>query len=535
MNPGLYERLLTASPAAAGRPPRSSAAVVPWRQDDRGNIEVYWVRRSPALRFMGGWHAFPGGGLSRADAEVALDAPPAGISADGSSLPPTSGDGAGKLGPDLAPGIAVCAVRELFEETGLLLATGGSTTASKPDRKRLRAARRRLLAGADFAALAGEEGWTLSAASLRFAGRWLTPPLGPLRFDNRFFLLEWPRERRPQPEILAGPGGGELDDGEWIAPARALERWQRAEVLAAPPILHLLRVLAEDGPQRGLPRLVDPRESRLGDLLRIELRPGVILLPLRTPTLPPATHTNTFLLGRREAVLIDPASPHETEIERLGRALAAARDRGLEISAIWLTHHHPDHVGAVEAMRRRLAVPVCAHRQSAGPLERLGIRVDRQLEDGQRIELAGDPPFPVRVLHTPGHTRGHLCFLDETHGSLIAGDLISALSTIVIDPPEGDMEAYLRSLERMIELAPKTLFPAHGPAVPAAVDKLEEFLAHRLEREEQVLAVWHDGRQSAAEMVPVIYPEVPAALHGIAARQVEAHLDRLRSTGRIAE
>ncbi len=531
----LYEQVLSAIQAAPPpRPPRPSAAVVPWRRDGSGAVEVYWVRRSPQLRFMGGWHAFPGGGLSRSDAAISVAAAPQGTSAD-TFTPPEPGDEGADVTPpdsDLVPGLTACAVRELFEETGLLLADEvlPGTTLSDDDAGQLEKARQRLNAGeVDLASLASDQGWTLTASRLQFAGRWLTPKLAPMRFDNRFFLLEWARDQQPQPEIE----GSELVEGEWIAPAVALDRWRRGEVLVAPPILHILQVLAEDGPEAGLERLRDPRETHLGPFRRIEFRPGVTLLPLRTPTLPPATHTNAFLLGNRQTVLVDPATPYEDEIERLRDALAAARDRGMEITAIWLTHHHPDHIGAVEILRRELGVPVCAHPLSVEPLARFGIGVDRELHDGERVVLAGEPDFPIRVYHTPGHTRGHLCFHEENTGSLISGDLISALSTIVIDPPEGDMESYLGSLQRMAELGPKTLFPSHGPAVLAAVEKLEEFRRHRLEREAQVLAAWRAGKRRPEEMVGDIYPDVPPGVHAVAARQVQAHLDRLGNLGRL--
>jgi glyoxylase-like metal-dependent hydrolase (beta-lactamase superfamily II)/8-oxo-dGTP pyrophosphatase MutT (NUDIX family) len=531
MGRSLYEQVLAAVRAMPPeKPPRPSASVVPWRRGRSGAVEVYWVRRSPQLRFMGGWHAFPGGGLSRADAAIDVAEAPRGASAATFTAAEPCGADAPEA-PDLVPGLAACALRELFEETGLLLAeevlAGGLDEAGE---RRLDAARRRLLAGAaDFADLVAEQGWTLSASRLRFAGRWLTPKVAPMRFDNRFFLLEWDAARRPQPEIE----GSELVHGEWIEPTAALGRWRRGEVIAAPPILYLLEVLAADGPDAGTGRLLDTRSACLGPFRRIEFRPGVTLLPLRTPTLPPATHTNAFLLGHRQAVLVDPATPFEDEIERLSGALAAAREQGLEILAVWLTHHHPDHVGAVEVVRRDLGVPVCAHPLAAGPLARQGISIDRELHDGDRVVLAGDPPLPVRVYHTPGHTRGHLCFYEENTGSLIAGDLVSALSTIVIDPPEGDMDDYLESLRRMAELAPSTLFPSHGPVVLAAVDKLEELRGHRLEREAQVLAAWRAGKRRAAEMVADIYPEVPASVHPVAARQVQAHLDRLEKLGAL--
>jgi ribonuclease/clavin/mitogillin len=539
----LYEQVLESLARArkdlAGLPalpaPRASASVVPWRRrpGSPGEVEVYWVERSASLAFMGGWHAFPGGGMKRSDAEIPVAGAPRGLAPVGTpaaGLPETLRDAVETLGPDDLPGLAACALRELFEETGVLVAAPPAASPTDLDR-----ARRRLLADeSTFVEALTALGVALDASSLVYAGRWMTPPFAPLRFDNRFFLLEWDAERAPQPEVIAG----ELASGEWIAPAAAHERWHRGEVLAAPPILHLLRVLAEDGPEAGLPRLVDPSETNLGPFRKIELRPGVLLFPLAVQTLPPAATVNCYLLGHREAVLVDPGSPAESELARLEAALAAARQRcGREVTAIWLTHHHPDHVGGVERLRRSLGVPVCAHRATAERLAPRGIAVDRELADGERIVLAGAgkaaPEMTVRVVHTPGHARGHLCFLDEEGGSLLAGDMVAGVGMIVVDPPEGDMDDYLSSLRRLEELAPRTLFPGHGPAVRDARGKLREYLEHRLWREERILAAHEDGL-SPREMLPRVYDDVPEQAYPLAERQVLAHLERLRRAGKIA-
>ena len=535
---GLYERVLEQVGKGASlplpRPPRASASVVPWRESEDG-LEVFWIKRAESLQFMGGWHAFPGGGLSRRDQEIELgdrpqmldEAPPDG------ALPEAVLDGISDLGPIDPPGLLICAVRELFEETGLML--GAPTIESiEADvlENQLHTLRRQLLSKElDFAGLLASANQAPVVSDLVYAGRWLTPPLGPVRFDNRFFLLNWQQTRVAQPEIIVG----EIESGEWIRPAVALQKWRDGEVLAAPPILHILEVLAQVGPIAGVERLQRPEERNLGPFRRIEFRPGVLLFPVRSPTLPPASYTNVYLLGTGECILVDPGSPVEEEVERLKMGLEATERRlGRRVTAIWLTHHHPDHVGGVEPLRAALDVPVLAHPATAARLRERGLKIDGELQDDQRVILPGEQPMEIRVLHTPGHARGHLCFLVEQDGSLVAGDMVAGLGTIVIDPPEGDMSAYLRSLERLRDLAPATIFPAHGPAIRSAVAKLVELIDHRLWREQRILEAWKSGRQKPDEILQVAYDEIPEIVRPLAERQVLAHLERLRSAGSLA-
>ncbi len=520
--PGLYEQVL----AAAGgdlppdRPPRPSAAVVPWRRRD-GALEVYWIRRGRTLPFMGGWRAFPGGGLDRRDAALPVAGLPSHPSPERVTSP--SALPVSDLEPDLRPGIVACALRELFEETGALL-TSGRRPAD------LSKMRRDLLAGQlDFGRTLSEAGAALNAEPLQFAGRWLTPPFTPRRFDNRFFVWEWSTQAG---DLTVAPP--ESESGGWIEPAAALAEIARGESMAAPPILHLLRVMAENGPEASTPRLLDTSEANLGPLRRIELRPGIVLLPLRAATLPPATHTNAFLLGTGECVLVDPGSPFEEENRRLLEALAAAeRQLGRRVREIWLTHHHPDHVGGVEPVRRALGVPVAAHRETAERLAPHGIVVDRLLAGDQKVTLAGEPTTALRLHHTPGHARGHLAIEVEGQGDLVGGDLVAGFGTIVIDPPEGDMDDYLGSLERMRARGFRTLFPSHGAPLLDVEAKLTEYIDHRLDRERQVLAAWEGGSRDPAALVLEVYPEVPAAVRPLAERQLVAHLERLERQDRI--
>ncbi len=546
----LYERVV--GQGGFTPPPekvRASSAIILWRRrppdpsHPDGELEVFWVRRAPAMRFMGGWHAFLGGTVSRDDPALEharwIVGRPQGLANDrvSGALPPALTAGLDPLPPDAIDGLVAATLRELFEESGVLPLAEGSGTlpAERLDDARNAVEQKE----ADFGELlaqwgsgASGQGVRLDASRLVFAGRWLTPAFAPIRFDNRFFLMEH------RPEDGTPRAGGEAAAAGWIRPADAVAAWQRGEVTAAPPIVHILKTLAttEGGggdPLSVLPLLREPTDANLGPHRAIELRPGVLLFPLPTPTLPPAAHTNAYVLGNSEAVLVDPGTPWEEEIDRLEAALAELPERfGRRVTAIWLTHHHPDHVGAVARLRESLGVPVAAHPLTAERLRARGIPVDRELADGETIELADG--MTVRVLHTPGHARGHLCFHEQRLGSLLAGDLVSAVSTIVVDPPEGDMADYLASLRRVHEAGPSMLFPGHGPAILDAAGKLEELIEHRHWREEKVLAAWNAGAHDPEAMLPEVYDDAPRQAWPLARRQIIAHLRHLRAEGRIA-
>jgi ribonuclease/clavin/mitogillin len=454
--------------------------------------------------FMGGFHAFPGGQLDKADAGV-----------------PVSNCG----GADAAA-MRVCAAREYFEETGVLLARG----AERLSKGRLAEQRAALAAGAkSFKRILDEDGLEIDGAAMLDAGRWVTPPFAPRRFDTWFFLAWLPEGQEPLVEE------GELEMGEWLRPADALAKWQRGEIIMAPPTLYIIRTLAASGGRADdLPaRLMAIPESRQGAVKRIEFRPGIFLFPVRTPTLPPATHTNCYIIGGKQIVVMDPASPYEEEQRELDSLIDGMIAEGRRVREIILTHHHSDHVGGVNHLSRRLGVRVASHRLTA---ERLGntVRVDRHIEDGELIEIEGDPGWRLRALHTPGHTRGHLCFYEEITGAVVTGDLVVGIGTVVIDPPEGNMRQYFDSLRRLLAL-PKlsSLFGAHGPAIGSARHKIEEYIAHRTERENKILSAVRLGAATPAQIVEVAYTDVSPAMYGLAERSTLAHLEKLEEEGRV--
>jgi glyoxylase-like metal-dependent hydrolase (beta-lactamase superfamily II) len=267
----------------------------------------------------------------------------------------------------------------------------------------------------------------------------------------------------------------------------------------------------------------------------VTLHPGLAVIALRTPTLPPATHTNCYLVGGRELVVIDPASPYADEQEVLHATIEALAARGRRVREIWLTHHHVDHVSGAVALQQRTGAAICAHPTTAR-LHAGRVPIARFLADGERRTVAGDADSPAHTLRcvlTEGHDWGHLAFLDETTGVIMAGDMVAQIGTIIVDPDDGDMRTYLESLARLAALEPRTLLPAHGAPITAPRAKLAEYRQHRLWREARVLEALrvHAGPATPQDLVPVVYADVPVTLHPLAARSLEAHLIKLAKDG----
>jgi ribonuclease/clavin/mitogillin len=495
------------------RTPKDAAAVILLRHNTNArDPEVFLVRRSEKLGFLGGFHAFPGGQFDAMDAEATVE-----------------------HCPDAETRCAIsCAARELFEETQVLVARGadalteGQRASLLDDLQSARMSWPALLKHYDL---------HLDGGDFTFVGRWVTPPFSARRFDTWFFLVNSPRKQRAYVT-----GDAELASGEWIAVSAAYARWQRSEILAVPPVLHALKTLA-DGLTGDLDkRFLSSPNAHREPVRRIEFRPNYICFPVRTPTKPPATHTNCYLVyNSEELLIIDPGSPYEDEQQ----ALAACIDDFISnasctVREIVLTHVHPDHVGGVNALREHLgkrnppeSVTVSAHRLTAEPLAG-NVRVDRFIEDGDVISLNGLPQISLRAIHTPGHARGHLCFYEERTGTLISGDNIVGLGSVLIDPPEGSMREYLQSLGRMRALRNlSVIFGGHGPAIANPYTKIDEYIAHRLDREQNILLAVREDAVSPKEIVARVYTDVSPQAHAMAERAVLAHLDKLVDENRV--
>jgi len=150
------------------------------------------------------------------------------------------------------------------------------------------------------------------------------------------------------------------------------------------------------------------------------------------------------------------------------------------------------------------------------------------------LTLSGEPAIRLRALYTPGHARGHLCFYDERTGALISGDNIVGFGSVLIDPPEGNMREYLESLRTMRSLPNlSVLFGGHGPAVANPYEKIDEYISHRLQREELILEAVREGSSTPKEIVARAYTDVPAKAHAMAERAVLAHLEKLEEEGLV--
>lgn len=254
--------------------------------------------------------------------------------------------------------------------------------------------------------------------------------------------------------------------------------------------------------------------------------PGIAVVPVRTPTLPPATHTNTYVVGEGALSVFDPASPWEDEQARLAHALQERIDAGERIERIVLTHHHDDHVAGAEALRRRFStpdrpLPIAAHPTTAA-LVAARIAVDEAWTDAQARDCGGRR---LVATFTPGHAPGHLVFHDDDGGAVIAGDMVAGIGTILISPEDGDLGQYLDSLQRLRDLAPTVLLPAHGEPLPHADALLGFYIVHRHQRTEQIRQTLdRHGAATPEELAPRVYPELPPEAWPLGAAQITSHL-----------
>jgi len=251
----------------------------------------------------------------------------------------------------------------------------------------------------------------------------------------------------------------------------------------------------------------------------VELSPMVKRITAANPGMMTGPGTNTFIIGQDQLTVVDPGPAIVEHVE----AITDHCDGRLQ--QILLTHTHPDHSPGAALLQQLTGAPVKA---SAVKLERVydeSFTLDRTLGDGDSLEL---DEYSIKVIHTPGHVANHLCFLLSDCQWLFAGDMVMDGSTVVIAPPDGDMNDYLFSLRRLADAPIDAIAPAHGRVLESPRQYLQSLIEHRLGREQKVIdgLAKTDGG-TIDELLPFVYDDVPLVLHPVAALSLEAHLIKL--------
>ncbi len=517
--------------------PRPAATLILLRAATDG-LQTLMLQRTQAAVFLGGAYVFPGGSLDAADAATRR------------VVGLTEAQANARLG--LASGALayyVDAVRECFEEAGVLLAVqrdGQPVAAARaaallPYRERF------------FELLEGEDLY-IPADRLAYYGHWITQPGRARRFDTRFFVALAPEGQEGAHDAT------EHIHQLWTTPRAALERGERGEI----ELVYATRQTLQDfarfaqpdaafGYARSLPEIPTnracwaqgkdgPRVFRRGDApyheihwsdpeesgqSSYDLLPGVpkrldrfttrLIAP--NPGMMTGPGTNTYLVGEGELAVIDPGPAIASHIEKI---LAFPN-----IKWVLCTHTHLDHSPAAAAIKAATGARVFGRRAPAG--QDASFSPDEAPADNQVLRLGG---IALRAIHTPGHASNHLCYLLEETGMLFTGDHVMQGSTVVINPPDGDMRAYFASLEKALAEEAAILAPGHGYLIGEPRREIRRLIEHRLKRESKVVgALRRLGTASVEQLVPLAYDDVPQRLHAMAARSLTAHLDKLVADG----
>jgi glyoxylase-like metal-dependent hydrolase (beta-lactamase superfamily II) len=243
--------------------------------------------------------------------------------------------------------------------------------------------------------------------------------------------------------------------------------------------------------------------------------------------------TGTYLIGRGEVAIVDPGPALEQHVDALLAALAGER-----VTHQLITHTHMDHSPAARLVTERNGARTFGFGPHAEGRYERGTKVEAgadlafvpavRVAHGQVIEGDG---WSVEAVHTPGHCSNHLCFALREERVLLTGDHVMGWSTSVVSPPDGDMGAYLASLELLLDRDDRIYLPTHGPAIDDPKPFVRSFIAHRHERERQIIDCLERGVDRIADMVPIMYAGLPPFLHGAAARSVFAHVLHMLERG----
>lgn len=258
-----------------------------------------------------------------------------------------------------------------------------------------------------------------------------------------------------------------------------------------------------------------------------ELAPGIRRLLAPNPSMMTGPGTNTYLFGVRQIAVVDPGPAIASHID------AIVSRSGAPVRWILVTHTHPDHSPAVAALAVRTGAEVLGMPAPLGAHQDGTFTPSRVLADGDRLDTA---EFELEAIHTPGHASNHLCYRHAASNWILTGDHIVEGSTVVIDPPDGNMGDYLRSLARVRERAPAALLPGHGERIDEPSRVIDWIVEHRLARERKLRSALDAlPDRTPGELVPSVYDDVPARLHAWAERSLLAHLIKLAEDGDALE
>lgn len=538
--------------------PRPAATLILLRDADAG-LEVLMARRTRDAAFAGGAFVFPGGALDAQDHHSDLAALCTGL--DDAAASAHLGVASGGLGYWIA------AIRESFEEAGLLLA-------QRPDGELLRvgdldapvfdAARRAIAAGdATLLSFAQRHALRLATDRVHYFSHWITQAGRPRRFDTRFFIAEAPPHQAPAHD------GSELVEHVWIAPAQAVDRHRRGDFNLLFPTLKTLEALADFRnaaaaiqyartprqmppmePRRALghdgSRLLVPGDHAYAEVGKLdpqqtgdvscEIVPGrpvrlserVQRVTAPNPSVMTGPGTNTYLIGdpQNGIAVIDPGPEDARHLDAILRAAEGP------IRWILCTHTHRDHSPGARALKASTGARTFGMMAASPDYQDLTFTPEHPCLDGEVLLLGS---CTLRVIHTPGHASNQLCFLLQEEGMLFTGDHIMQGSTVVINPPDGDMGAYFASLQRLQTETLQWLAPGHGFLMARPHEMVERLLVHRSARENRIVnALRQSGPATLEALVPVVYDDTPARMHAWAARSLLAHLLKLEREFRLS-
>jgi glyoxylase-like metal-dependent hydrolase (beta-lactamase superfamily II) len=310
---------------------------------------------------------------------------------------------------------------------------------------------------------------------------------------------------------------------EWMSCSDLLSKYEHGEVLAVPPVIKVIETLGKSPDIRVIADLNFRYDTEIFVPYIESLRGVRQIMPL-SHTLPPATRTNSFLIGDKVKILLDPSPKDELEYKKFKTTLNL-----FGVDKILLTHHHPDHHERSTDLARELKLDML---MSEDTFQRITKKTPNYFE-GIKISFVKEGDLltqwlgrDVKVYEVPGHDEGQVALAPDDMSWFIAGDLFQGVGTVVIGDDEGDMGKYFATLERIITMNPKVVFPSHGIGL-GGVGILEKTLDHRRTRENQILTYFNQGMNNQ-EILEKIYQDVDQRLWPYAMKNIIKHLEKLK-------